>query len=40
MTRIAFTNVRIFDGSGEEPYTGDLLVEGSASSRRRAFPGA
>ena len=28
MTRIAFTNVSIFDGSGEEPYAGDLLVEG------------
>ena len=28
MTRIAFTNVRIFDGTGEDTYTGDVLVEG------------
>lgn len=40
MTRIAFTNVRIFDGSGEEPYAGDLLVEENASSRWRAFHSA
>src|SRR5687768_3185354 len=28
MTRTAFTNVRIFDGTGEDPYVGDVLVEG------------
>jgi imidazolonepropionase-like amidohydrolase len=28
MTRYAFTNVRIFDGTGELPYLGDVLVEG------------
>ncbi len=26
MTRYAFTNVRIFDGTGEDPYLGDVLV--------------
>ena len=28
MNRIAFTNVRIFDGTGDDTYTGDVLVEG------------
>lgn len=28
MTRIAFTNVRIFDGSGEDTFMGDVLVQG------------
>ena len=28
MTRIAFTNVRIFDGSSEDTFLGDVLVEG------------
>ena len=28
MTRIAFTNVHIFDGTGEDTFTGDVLVEG------------
>lgn len=28
MIRTAFTNVRIFDGTGEDTYLGDVLVEG------------
>ena len=28
MTRTAFTNVRIFDGTGADTYLGDVLVEG------------
>ncbi|AVS91094.1 amidohydrolase family protein [Paracidovorax avenae] len=28
MTRYAFTNVRIFDGTGADPYPGDVLVDG------------
>jgi imidazolonepropionase-like amidohydrolase len=27
MSKIAFTNVNIFDGSGEDPFTGEVLVE-------------
>jgi imidazolonepropionase-like amidohydrolase len=29
MNRVLFTNVRIFDGSGEMPFTGEVLVEGN-----------
>ncbi len=29
MGNILFTNVRIFDGSGEHPYTGEVLVQGN-----------
>lgn len=29
MANILFTNVRIFDGSGEYPYTGEVLVQGN-----------
>jgi imidazolonepropionase-like amidohydrolase len=29
MGNVLFTNVRIFDGSGEHPYTGEVLVQGN-----------
>ena len=29
MANILFTNVRIFDGSGAQPYTGEVLVQGN-----------
>ncbi len=29
MASILFTNVRIFDGSGAQPYTGEVLVQGN-----------
>ena len=29
MSKIAFTNVNIFDGSGEDTFLGEVLVEGS-----------
>ena len=28
-----FTNVRIFDGSGEKPYAGQVLVQGNRIAR-------
>ena len=31
--RHLFTNVRIFDGSGEKPYTGEVLVQGNRIAR-------
>jgi len=33
MANVMFTNVRIFDGSGSQPYTGDVLVQGNRISR-------
>ncbi|MEP7056547.1 MAG: amidohydrolase family protein, partial [Caldimonas sp.] len=33
MSDVLFTNVRIFDGSGEQPYTGELLVQGNRIAR-------
>jgi imidazolonepropionase-like amidohydrolase len=30
---VLFTNVRIFDGGGEQPFTGDVLVSGNKISR-------
>jgi imidazolonepropionase-like amidohydrolase len=33
MTSTLFTNVRIIDGSGAQPYTGDVLVQGNRISR-------
>ncbi len=33
MSDVLFTNVRIFDGGGEQPYTGDVLVSGNKISR-------
>ena len=34
MADVLFTNVRIFDGGGEMPFTGDVLVQGNRISRR------
>ena len=31
MADVLFTNVRIFDGGGEAPFTGDVLVQGNRS---------
>src|SRR5512134_2310092 len=33
MPSVLFTNVRIFDGSGTHPYTGEVLVQGNRISR-------
>jgi imidazolonepropionase-like amidohydrolase len=33
MADVLFTNVRIFDGGGEQPFTGDVLVSGKRISR-------
>jgi imidazolonepropionase-like amidohydrolase len=33
MANVMFTNVRIFDGSGTQPYSGDVLVQGNRISR-------
>ena len=33
MADVLFTNVRIFDGGGEAPFTGDVLVSGNRISR-------
>jgi imidazolonepropionase-like amidohydrolase len=33
MANVLFTNVRIFDGSGEHPYTGEVLVQGNRIRR-------
>ena len=33
MADVHFTNVRIFDGGGEAPFTGDVLVQGNRISR-------
>ena len=33
MANVIFTNVRIFDGSGAQPYTGEVLVQGNRISR-------
>jgi imidazolonepropionase-like amidohydrolase len=33
MADVLFTNVRIFDGGGEQPFTGDVLVSGNKISR-------
>jgi imidazolonepropionase-like amidohydrolase len=33
MADVLFTNVRIFDGGGEQPFTGDVLVSGDKISR-------
>jgi len=33
MADVAFTNVRIFDGGGEAPFTGDVLVQGNRITR-------
>lgn len=33
MADVLFTNVRIFDGGGEQPFTGDVLVSGNRITR-------
>src|SRR5215470_12497245 len=33
MANVLFTNVRIFDGSGEHPYSGEVLVQGNRIRR-------
>lgn len=33
MADVLFTNVRIFDGSGEQPYNGEVLVQGKRIAR-------
>ena len=33
MADVLFTNARIFDGSGAQPYTGDVLVQGNRIAR-------
>src|SRR6476619_5359179 len=33
MADVMFTNVRVFDGGGEAPFTGDVLVQGNRISR-------
>jgi imidazolonepropionase-like amidohydrolase len=33
MADVHFTNVRIFDGGGEQPFSGDVLVQGNRISR-------
>ena len=33
MADVLFTNVRVFDGGGETPFTGDVLVQGNTISR-------
>jgi imidazolonepropionase-like amidohydrolase len=41
MADVMFTNVRVFDGGGEAPFTGDVLVQGNRISRviKTAFGG-
>jgi len=36
MGNTLFTNVRIFDGTGEHPYLGEVLVQATASSMSAA----
>ena len=33
MADVLFTNARVFDGGGEAPFTGDVLVQGNRISR-------
>ena len=33
MADVLFTNVRIFDGGGDAPFTGDVLVQGNRIAR-------
>ena len=33
MANVLFTNVRIIDGTGAQPYTGEVLVQGNRISR-------
>ena len=41
MTDVLFTNVRVFDGGGETPFTGEVLVQGNRIARvTQSSPGA
>ena len=44
MANVIFTNVRIFDGSGDLPYLGEVQVQGNRIARvargSRAIPAA
>jgi len=44
MSQVLFTNVRVFEGSGDAPYTGEVLVEGNRIARvarsTRSIPAA
>ena len=33
MANVLFTNVRVFDGSGDQPYMGEVLVQGNRIGR-------
>ena len=33
MANTLFTNVRIFDGSGDQPFAGEVLVQGNRIAR-------
>ncbi|MBC8117942.1 MAG: amidohydrolase family protein, partial [Burkholderiaceae bacterium] len=33
MANVLFTNVRVFDGSGDQPYLGEVLVQGNRIGR-------
>ena len=33
MANVLFTNVRIFDGGGDQPYNGEVLVQGNRIAR-------
>ena len=33
MANVLFTNVRIIDGSGAQPYSGEVLVQGNRIAR-------
>ena len=33
MADVLFTNARVFDGSGEQPFNGDVLVQGNRITR-------
>ena len=40
MADIHYTNVRIFDGGGEAPFMGEVLVQGEWISRHAQAPAA
>jgi predicted amidohydrolase YtcJ len=33
MTSVLFTNVRIIDGTGAQPYAGEVLIQGNRIAR-------
>ena len=36
MANVLFTNVRILDATGAQPYPGEVLIQGTASRASRA----